>query len=659
MITMDFETRSAADLKTAGPWKYAEDPTTEIICLSWAGENEEPKLWCPSKFEELSGDSCDDITPQIHHITTGGLVEAHNMEFERAVWHHIMHLRFGYPDLQIEQCRCSAAKAAVVNIPRSLEQACQVMSIDQQKDSAGARLMKKMAKPKKWVPETRTLFGVVPAHYEWVEDADSLRKLFAYCRQDVRAERALSSALPDLSVYEQKVWELDQRINMRGIGVDVASIREIIKLIEASEIRSLRHFKKLTGIDSPKQGAFFLQWLLEQGVPIPDLTADTVEATLEEELPDIVRQALTLRQGLAKASVRKLNAMAGRVQTDGRCRSTTMFHGAGTGRWSGKAIQPQNFPSRGLIPHPDKILKDIMTGDLDWIEMLYGSIHFAVSSLLRHLIKADEGKELICADYSAIESRVLAWLAGEEQVLQDYRNGKSSYIRLASMIYNVPYETIEQGHKAGDKKYTAMRADGKTGILACGYQGGVKAVWKFAPSMPEEKAFMIRDGFRKAHPMIVKFWKEIERCVREAINNPGCITKYRLVSFVVHNEFLICRLPSGRRLYYFSPRIEDGDILFWGVDSKTRKWAEKKLYGGLLTENITQAVARDLLVNGMLNVEAHGYEIVIHVHDEAASEVEKGFGNLEEYEMLLCELPEWAEGLPLEAEGWVGERYRK
>ena len=338
-----------------------------------------------------------------------------------------------------------------------------------------------------------------------------------------------------------------------------------------------------------------------------------------------------------------------------------MYHGAGTGRWTGKLVQPQNFP-RGDFSDVDLAIRMFVEGDLDTVNLMYGDPMAAAASCIRGVIVPGEGKEFICADYSAIEGRVLAWLAGEESALQVYRDGRDPYKVAATAIYHVGYEAVDK----------PKRQVGKTAELACGYQGSVGAframAVNFGFDLPDAEIKGIVDSWRESRPATVTLWRELENACFQAVKNPGNIYTYRGLKFAIRRNSLAMKLPSGRCLWYVEPRIELKDmpwgdkkavVAFSGVNSVTRKWCTQYLYGGLLAENATQAVARDILVAGVRNVEDAEYPVVLHVHDEALSEVPIGFGSVEEYENLLCQSPAWAAGLPLAAEGWRGRRYRK
>jgi DNA polymerase len=391
------------------------------------------------------------------------------------------------------------------------------------------------------------------------------------------------------------------------------------------------------------------------------LTKNDVDAALETTENETAKRILEIRKSLSKSSTAKYQAFLDAKGDGDRIRGCFMYHGAATGRWAGRIIQPQNFP-RGSFADLEPCIEMFKNGDLDGVKMMYGDPMIAASSCIRAMIVPADGCDFICADYSSIEGRVLAWLAGEESALDVYREGRDPYKVAAAAIYHTTYDGVDK----------AQRQIGKVSELACGYQGSTGAFNMMAAAygvkVPEAEAKRIVDSWRESRPRTVQFWHELEHACRMAVDSPGQKFRYRDVQFIVHKGMLVLRLPSGRCLRYANPRFEPKEmswgevknvIAFDGVSSTTRKWSTQYLYGGLLAENVTQATARDLLVGGLFAVERAGYPVVMHVHDEMVAEVPEGFGSVDEFERLMCSLPDWAEGLPLKAEGWRGKRYKK
>lgn len=670
-ITIDFETRSEVDLGKCGPWKYASDPTTQVMCLA-VKVNDEPAQICYPDWVTRIVVREPDLTSAelVSLVESCDIIEAHNCEFERAVFSKC----WPKVELPLEKCRCTAAKAATHSLPRDLERACQSMKMPIQKDKDGWFLMKKMCVPRKPTKDNPS---------KWVEDAQSFRRLFEYCLKDVDAEHAFSEVLRPLSPSEQSLWFVDQKINARGIHIDPRGAQAMIDMVDRHREALLEEFVHVVEnkFESPSQVAKLIEWLKEQGVVVPNLTKEAVNHALNE-LADITTKccamgescekserairALQIRQSVSKTSTAKYQALLDRAEPDSRIRSLFMFCAAGTGRWGGRGFQPQNLPSRGVFEFPEEAIEFVTNcTDPDAVELLFGNPFWIASSCVRSTLIAPPGKDLIVADYSAIEGRVLAWLAGEEYVLEAYRNEEDMYKIAAESIYHKDRKDISK----------AERQIGKVCELACGYQGGIGAFGNMAQGygvrVPEEEAKEIVRSWRESRPETVRLWKELERAAMLAVKNPEQLATYRSISFKFVGNFLGMRLPSGRVLYYPFPFIGEKalpwdkkqkvpTLKFWGVDSTTNQWCEQDTYGGCLAENATQAVARDILAGALVRLEgSEKYRPILHVHDEIGSEVGEGLGDLEEYLSILTRPEPWAAGLPMKAEGWIGKRYRK
>lgn len=667
-LTIDFETRSAAPLKKCGAAAYAADPSTEVICLALKRDFSSPVIWYAPPFVEayqyLSKDvraSADEVRYLMEHAD---IIEAHNAQFEYFIWKYVMP-RYGFKMFDTSKLRCSAAKAATFGLPRDLAGACAALGVPQQKDLEGAKLMMRLCKPRAARKDEKLQYPDWESRLFWHGTPEEFAREGQYCMQDVRAEESLSEALPELPEMEQRVWHFDLAVNDRGIGVDVPTVRTIIDCVEEHSTELTRNFQRLTGLQSPRQRDATLQHLLALGVQMDGLTAKDVEHALATTPEGAAKEILEIRKSLSKSSTAKYQAFVNSVCPDDRVRGALMYHGAGTGRWSGRLIQPQNFP-RGAFSDVEPCIDLFKTGDVESVKLFYGDPMVAASTCLRGMIIPSEGNEFVCADYSSVEGRVLAWLAGEESALNVYRSGRDPYKVNAAAIYNTTYENVTK----------AQRQVGKVAELALGYQGSVGAfnamAVNYGVKLPEAEVKDIVKRWREHHPETVRLWAELENACTMAVEQPGTVFKYRSARFVVrsihYTPFLAMRLPSGRCLWYCRPRMEMKEmpwgeqkavVAFNGVNSMTKKFGTQYLYGGLLSENLTQATARDLLVNGMLNAEQHGYNIVMHVHDEAVAEVAAGVGSVSDFENYLCDLPEWALGLPLKAEGWRGTRYKK
>lgn len=1011
---LDLETRSAANLPKTGAYRYFEDPTADVLCAAYAFGDGEVQTW-------VRGDPAPEAFNE--HVRAGGIVSAHNAAFEYWALLLILGPRYGWEVPRIEQLSDTMAFAAALSIPQSLAGAAGALGLEEEKDSAGKRLIRKFSVPR------RARKGEVPGKLYWNEPADhpeEFQQFVDYCRQDVVVERAVKSRMVPLSDAEQKVWEFNLKMNTRGVLVDLELVGALLKITDDAKAKLDAEMARATDweITACSQVSALTGWLRAQGVDAEKLNKNAIEELLDQELPEKARRAVELRKEAAKTSTAKLTAMTTAASMDGRVRGVHAYHGASTGRWAGRLVQCQNMPrGTGTIKNPELAVPHLLKADADLVELLYGSPMSAASDCLRACLVASPGHRLMAADYSSIEGRVTAWVAGEEEELEAYRavdnkTGPGIYEIAAGGIFNRdPYEvtkdqrqvgkaaciaegtlvvvrnihgqitakpiqdvqitdlawdgedwvehggvvcngerecvelngtkltpdhliwcgastgwveaaqvvssesirlqasataaecwsfpdtwsrmaedyrrwsssataagpntaspltlfrleeapaatpaqkkrpsalgrsttcitrglaqmwsiardcstgflqsildarTLRAGNGplmagavsaaggptsmatsvlargaepassrqcAGDTKcsgiwsafraginqslslivstmtgatsratfgsqlgagtpltsaewtisrpecgsskpklrvydlvnagprarFTVFSADGPLIVhncLALGFGGGVMAfhamasvygvdmtpvypvlkgsstpeVWERAIERYEECCergdtgtdLMTREAWiasevtkvnwRAKHPATEALWRGLEDAALEAVQKPGTVTSYSCVSYLVRKGFLWCRLPSGRCLAYGNPKIKDRKtpwgavkpaVTALGVNSVTKRWERSDLYGGLLTENVVQAIARDLMANGMLKAEEAGYPIVLTIHDEAVADVPHGHGSLKEFEALLCDLPEWAKGMPVVAEGYIAQRYRK
>lgn len=653
ILHIDFETFSACELKDAGLDNYARHPSTGVHCMAYAFDDGSVYLLTPDTAASPDFDQVFD------HVRNGGLVYAHNAAFELAIWNNVCVPRYGWPRLKISQTRCTMAMAYAMALPGSLDKASAALGIEAQKDMAGARVMMQLAKPMPdgsfWTPE---------------KSPEKFDRLYAYCKQDVVVERELHHRMMELSTQEQRVWVIDQRINQRGIHVDLRSIDAAIKLVEQEKARLDRDMLRVTGgvVGKCTEVQLLVKWIRSEGVEIKGVAkADLLDA-LSGDLPDRVRDALALRKEAAKSSTAKLIAMKNRASADGRVRGCFQFHGAATGRWAHRGIQPGNLPRPryGIKPKHIHEMFDMLS-NRDLLDMSYGPVLDAMSDCIRGMITAGPGRELVAMDFSAIEARALAWLAGEESVLEIFRTHAMIYEHAAAGIYGVPL----------DKVTSDQRQIGKVAVLALGYGGGVGAFQSMARvygvKVGDGQADEIKRAWRESHPRIVQYWHDLENAAINAVQYGKVTTagpKGREVVFRKAGSFLWCKLPSGRVLCYPYPVVREKEMPWGGtkpvlhymaVNGVTNKWEETSTYGGSLAENVTQAVAACLLREAILRLEDADYDVVMHVHDEVVVEVPATAGpeTEQEIEHLMAVVPAWAAGLPLAAEGWRGFRYRK
>jgi DNA polymerase bacteriophage-type len=630
IISVDFETYSECDIRSAGAWAYADHPSTEVLCLAWAVEDEPPKLWTPDMPapSELFG-----------LIERGAKVWAWNSFFELAIWQRVLM----WPTIPIAQWSDTAALAAAQAYPRALGKCGEFMGMsgDAAKDKRGKYLIQRLCKPYRG---------------KRVEDPELLQELYDYCLQDVVAESEIRKQLRPLHPGERLVWEADQRMNLRGVKLDAANCEHAIEIIKKVESELNQEVFELTDgeLASTSSRAKSLDWINRQGLAMDSYDKAAVTCALEGVCPPKVYRFLQIRQALSKSSTKKFQAMLACLGRDGRAHGTGMYHGAATGRWSGRHFQPQNLP-RPIVDDVDPIIDALRFRCPD---QLPGEPMALLASCLRGMLIASKGRRLIVSDYSAIEARVLAWLAGHESVLQSFKDGLDLYKVTASDMYGIPYSNVDK-----DQRFI-----GKVASLALGYQGGVKAFQKMAANygtdVDDTTALKIRDDWRAANRPIVKLWHEVGRAAMNALYR-GREEKVSRGAFFTYKPDLYFRLPSGRCLCFprafHSPNRwpSNGKLTYQGMNNFTHKWGTIDTYGGSLVQSITQAVARDLLAHALLKIDAAGYDPIMTVHDEIVADTKIGHGSLDEFNKLMCELPGWAKGLPVDVEGYEADRYRK
>lgn len=702
MVTLhlDFETRSPLDIKKVGGHVYAENHLTQVLCLGFKVGTWPTAVWVPEEFRHLRPSDIHD--DELADFARTARVVAHNAGgFERHVWTEHMAKRRGFPEIPISRWDDTAARAAMCALPRSLDGAATALGLLERKDEEGYKLMLKMSKPRPLTKAKREALASslgrgwdearvkdaaaailrelktdpraaveLAKRYPRFRDFYSYHltesdfcRLCEYCMQDVNVEVPLDRALPQLPPEERRVWELDQAINDRGVEVDLVSARLAESLLEKHQENLTAELARSTGgkVQTASQVAKMSEWLRDRGFRVGDLTSRTVSDMLAEPQAPDVRRVLEIRQSLSKTSTAKLPTLRAVTCLDGRMRGSVLYHGAATGRWTGRGFQPQNLPRGNPSITPDLVIEDMLPEqDPELVSVIWGDPLDVVSSCLRGFLVAGEGKVLAAADYSAIEGRGLAYLAGEEHVLNGYRQGLDPYKVAAASIYGVAYENITK----------LQRQVGKTSELACGYQGGEKALVAFGADrlgLGLEERQKIVYQWRASRQATVRLWAMLEKAAFDCVQD-GKGRKYRGIKFRMHGNFLQMILPSGRALWYFAPRIsmvrtpwgeKKEAVTAMTVNSMTKRWERRPYHGGLWVENLTQAFCRDILVHGLFRVTEAGYPVVLHVHDEIVAEILPGQGSVEEMSELMSEVPPWAEGMPIKADGWEGKRYRK
>ncbi len=682
--TIDFETRSAISLKTVGSWAYSLHPSTQVLCLAFhlpTWPTERTSLWHPAlpMLGLAETRNFDDVLELTEWIERGGLVEAHNAQFERGIWTNILRPRYGWPRIDPTQWRCSAAKAAAHALPRKLDGAAKALHLPDRKDPEGVKRMKdsaikRMFKPRKPRKKEREAWaaahGSAPHPLLWWESVEEMEALWAYCRQDVLVETGLSLALDDLSPDESLIYTLDQCINERGFQIDRHAVDAALALIAEESVALNTELGDLTNgqVRKATQRARMLAWFAAQGLDLPDTQGTTIDEYLhsQEEMTPAVRRALEIVYTLGRSSTAKYQSMLDHVCPDWRVRGGLLYHGATTGRWSGAGVQPHNFP-KGTLINMDMgdLWTDLLTRDRALIGAKYGSVMAALAHGLRGAIIPRPGHQLYVADYASIEVRVLLWLADDEEHLEIFRQHGDMYLTMASKIYGYPC-TKDQHPKE--------RAVGKIAVLGLGYQMGAA---KFQGTCENQAGVLITeaesqttvDAYREEFWRVKNLWTTYERGAIDAVLEQTNVSVGQGVVWYPDGQFLCCELPSTRLLRYPFPEIHErmtpwGEpkmaLTFMGVDTYTRQWERQQTYGGMLVENVTQAVARDIMAEAMLRCEqSDTYLPVLTVHDELVCEAPLGVGTVPAFESLVAECPDWAGGCPITAEAWNGLRYHK
>jgi DNA polymerase len=653
VLHRDYETRSRVTLKLVGTHRYATDPSTEILGAAFAVDDEPVQLWLP-------GDPVPAEVIEAAH-NPSWVVAAHGDHFETAIERHILAPRFGFPLVPLERHRCTMAMALAAGLPARLDRIAAALELTNRKDAGGERLMHQMSKPRRPHKDE-------PAGVYWFDDPERIDRLCGYCRQDVEVEREIYVRVPPLSPTEQAIWKLSSVINERGFRVDRAFAEAARRIAQAAGPEIDAELTEITAgaVTGINQIAKLLVWLQQNGCVLQKLDKTAIERQLEhaDDLPSPVQRVLELRLGGAQAAVKKINALLARAGDDDRIRGAFRFHGAATGRWVGEGFQPQNL-KRPVVEDLTAAIAAVATGDYEHVRALYPRPLSVLGDCSRSMIVAALGHVLIGADLSSIESRVLALAAGEQWKLDAYRRFDATgdprdepYCSTACKIFRVPDGTYT--------KDSAERSVGKICDLAFGYMGGVNAWRKFSPDkFTDAEVGQFKREWRAAHPAIVKFWYAVDRAAWTAVRERGRIVRCGPVAFKSNGAFLQLKLPSGRKISYPQPHIigderEQHVIFSDNTEGQFRDCRHGQgAYGGIWTENIVSGIARDILAETMIRIEAAGYPIVLHVHDEIVAEVPLGTGSREEFIRLMTRRPAWALDLPIAASAWRDSRYTK
>lgn len=645
-LSCDIETFSDVDLIRCGVYKYADSPNFEMLLFAYAVDDGDVHIIDIAGGEELP----EKIIQAIKSDTV--VKTAYNAQFERVCLSRYLKLPEG-EYLNPQSWYCTAVQAAELALPLSLADVGSVLGLERQKMTEGKELIKYFCVPCKPTKSNGNCTRNRPCL-----DINKWETFKKYCMRDVDVERQIADKLKmyPISDEEHRLYVLDQIINDRGVLVDSELAEQAVKLNSIQTAVAVEQAYMITGLENPNSVTQLKQWLKEKGVEIESLSKKSVKSLADETDGD-VSEMLKLRLLMAKTSVKKYEAVIRSVCSDNRVHGMMRFCGANrTGRWSGNILQPQNLPQNHL---PDLTLaRDIVKdGDFEMLDMMFGNVPNVLSELIRTVLIPKPNHRFIVADFSAIEARVLAWIAGEQWRIDTFKNGGDIYCASASKMFKVP---VEKNGVNGE-----LRQKGKISELACGYGGSVGALKNMGAvemGVQENELQGLINDWRNANPHIVRFWYEVGNAAMKAIKEKTTVPLGKLV-FAYERGILFIRLPSGRRLSYIKPRIGTnrfgGDsITYMGINS-AKKWDRLETFGGKLTENIVQGTARDLLANALINAANAGYDTVFHVHDEIICEVPNGYGSVDELCKLMCIKPEWADGLPLNADGFECEYYKK
>lgn len=647
ILSVDIETYSDIEI-TKGVYRYVDTPNFEILLFAYAYDDNPVEIIDLACGETLPQEVIDDL--QNNSIEK----HAYNAQFERICLSKYL----GIKDyLDPSQWYCTMVKAMYLGLPGKLGEVAKALNLEEQKDTAGTLLIKYFSVPCKPSKVNGQRTRNLPHH-----DFAKWDLFVSYCKQDVVTERSISRRLEFYSITEteRRLYILDQRINDRGIGVDLDLVNTIINFNNEYVEKLNDRAQEITGLDNPNSIAQLKEWLIDEGLELDSLTKAKVSELLESNLDDHIQEVLELRQDMSKTSVKKYEMLQTATCSDSRIRGVLQFMGANrTGRWAGRLVQVQNLPQNKL-EEIDALRGLVKSQEFDYLMDAYPSITNIFSQLIRTSFVAPEGKTFAIADYSAIEARVIAWLADETWVMDVFANEGDIYKATASKMFDVPIENIDK----------QLRAKGKVATLALGYQGStgaLEAMGALKMGIPQEELPGIVKAWRKTNKNIVKLWKTYNDAAIQVIKTGNSIQLKHGIKFLRDDDFFYIELPSGRRLSYFKPSLSGNDgytkIKFQGVEQAKKTWGIKDTYGGKLVENVVQAIARDCLAEAMLLVSIQ-HPIIMHVHDELIAEVEELLSNqkLDQIKRLMntrLTPIQWAPGLYLKAEGYCSKFYKK
>lgn len=642
ILEADIESFSDVDLIKCGVYAYADSPAFEILLFAYSFDGGETQIIDLAQGEQLPAE----VEEAIFDVSV--TKTAYNANFERTC----LSKHFGRY-IPPESWHCSAVQAAMLALPRSLEDVGRVLGLDEQKMKEGKELIRYFCVPCKPTKANGGRTRNLPRH------APEKWELFkTYCKRDVDVEKSIRRKLHNFPIpeSEMELYRLDQRINDRGVLVDMGLVEQAIACERLHKEVVTKRAYELTGLENPNSVAQLKGWLGDMGMDAESLSKKAV-AEMIAETDGEVEELLKLRLLMAKTSVKKYEAMERSVCSDGRVHGLLQFYGANrTGRFAGRLVQVQNLPQNHL-PDLELARNLVKQGRFEDIELLYDSTPNVLSELIRTAFIPKPGCRFVVADFSAIEARVLAWLSGEQWRLDVFTSHGKIYEASASSMFHVPMEEITKG--------SPLRQKGKLAELGLGFGGASGALVSMGAldmGLTEDELPPLVAAWRKANPHITQFWWDVDAAVIKAVTEKQK-TKVGRIIFEYKSAILFITLPSGRKLSYVKPRMavnrfgRDG-LTYEGI-SENKKWSRIETYGPKLVENIVQGTARDLLAEAMLRVEKKGYPIVMHCHDEIIAEVPEGIGSVDEMCEVMAVQPKWAAGLPLRADGFECKFYQK
>ena len=640
-LAIDIETYSDVSLPDCGVHRYAASEQFEILLFAYSLNDE------PTQIIDLaSGEKIPDKI--MEYLTDDSVIKtAYNAAFERNCIN-----RFFCLSLKPEGWRCTLVQASMLSLPLSLEGVGEALNLDKKKMSEGKDLIRYFCMPCKPTKanggRTRNLPSDAPEKWELFK---------TYCIRDVDVEKQIRNKLAKFPIpdREQKLYCMDQRINDRGIMVDQELIGHAVACDLLYKETVTKKAYEISGLENPNSVSQLKDWLNEKGIEVNSLAKAAVEELVENTQGDVA-EMMKLRLAMSKTSVKKYEAMERSVCPDGRVHGLLQFYGANrTGRWAGRLVQIHNLPQNHMedLELARSLVKE---GRYDLVELLYDSIPDVLSELIRTAFVAKPGCRFIVSDFSAIEARVMGYLAGEGWVMEEFRGAGKIYEQTASKMFHIPIEEITKG--------SPYRARGKVASLACQYGGAEGALISMGALnfVEEEELKGLVQSWRTANPHIVNYWYEIDGAVKAAVKERK-MTKVGMVTVYYQSGMLKIALPSGRVLSYVRPRMTvnrfgSESVSYEGVGTN-RKWTRIESYGAKFCENIVQATARDVLAEAMLSLEKKGFDIVCHIHDEVVLEVPEGTSSVEEVNEIMAVCPDWCEGLPLKAAGFESPFYKK